>query len=383
MASKNLAIPFLNHLTAERFLREYWQKKPLLIRGAFPDFDAPLAPQEVLALAARDDVESRLITHRGREWQLQHGPLSGRDLKAARGSAWTVLLQDTQHFSAAAHDLLSQFDFIPRARIDDLMVSYAVKGGGVGPHFDSYDVFLLQGEGKRRWQIAERCDLTLKPDMPLKILSRFKAEQEWVLEKGDMLYLPPSVAHNGIAVTDLCLTWSIGFRAPSAQELSTAFLDFLRDELSLPGLYADPDLQATRHPAQIDPAMMTRMARMLKDVASAAAQPAHRQTFIGRYLTEPKSHVFFDSPEEPLSTAAFRRVARRSGLRLDLKTRMLYVGPQFFMNGEQLAALRNEATLLKRLADRRLLAASALQAATDGLVDALHPAYCDGWLHLA
>lgn len=382
----NHPLTILNGLSAPQFLRDYWQKKPLLVRGAVANFAEPLSVMEILELAGREEAESRLITRRGREWNMQHGPLSRKTLRTATDALWTVLVQDTQHFSDEAHQLLKEFAFIPYARIDDLMVSYAVKGGGVGPHFDSYDVFLLQGKGKRRWQISAQTDLRLKPGMPLKILSHFKAEAEWVLETGDMLYLPPGYAHNGIAETD-CTTWSIGFRAPSKQELSVAFLDFLRDELVLDGLYADPDLAATRNPGQIDRAMERRVASLLGDLRDATHDTACLRRFVGCYFTEPKAHVFFDPPDTPLSVRAFRSAIQKRSIELDLRTRLLYdaAGRQFFVNGEYVDTADYTAadiSLWQKMADERALLPSQLTPMTDNAIERLHAAYCDGYLHL-
>ena len=184
-------LPLLGGISASVFFRDYWQKKPLLIRNAIADFVAPLSKSEVLTLARREEAESRLIKRDADDWQFEHGPFTARDFRQAKNILWTVLVQDVQHFSYEAHELLAKFGFIPQARIDDLMVSYAVAGAGVGAHFDSYDVFLLQGIGRRRWQISEQQDLRLKPGIPLKILSHFKPTEEFILETGDMLYLPP------------------------------------------------------------------------------------------------------------------------------------------------------------------------------------------------
>ncbi|MEP7157499.1 MAG: cupin domain-containing protein, partial [Betaproteobacteria bacterium] len=228
--ANNTALAQLGGMSAAKFLRDCWQKKPLLIRNAFPQFVEPLTKKEVFELAQRDEAESRIVSQSGKQWQLLQGPFTKRDFTAQKNNLWTVLIQDTQHFSQEAHDVLTRFNFIPHARVDDLMVSYAVPGAGVGAHFDSYDVFLLQGTGKRRWQISSQKDLRLKADVPLKILARFKPEQEYVLECGDMLYLPPGYAHHGVAETE-CLTWSVGFRAPSQQEMSAALLDHVRDAI--------------------------------------------------------------------------------------------------------------------------------------------------------
>jgi 50S ribosomal protein L16 3-hydroxylase len=187
------------------FMRRHWQREPLLVRGAFEAFEDPLSPREVLAMAERDDVQSRLVRRRGARWTLEHGPFSRAKLKQLPRRDWTLLVQDTNHHSRRAERLLARFDFIAHARVDDLMVSYAVPGGSVGPHVDSYDVFLLQGHGRRRWQISRNPDMALVPGLDLRILARFEPEAEWTLEPGDMLYLPPNVSHYGVAETE-CLT---------------------------------------------------------------------------------------------------------------------------------------------------------------------------------
>ena len=370
----------LGGLTATQFLRDYWQKKPLLIRQAFASFEEPLTKQEVIELAQRDDAESRVVVHAGRQWQLRHGPFSKRDFAALRNSLWTVLIQDTQHFSQEAHDVLARFSFIPHARVDDLMVSYAVPGAGVGAHVDSYDVFLLQGSGKRRWQISSQSDLRLKEDVPLKILARFKAEHEYLLETGDMLYLPPGYAHHGVAETE-CLTWSIGFRAPSQQELSTALLDHLRDEVHFDGQYRDPDLRPSRRPGEINAAMTARMERMLAAVSHAARDKATLRRFLGGYLTEPKSHVYFDAPEPRLGLTAFSRRVKRDGARLDLKTRLLYLGESFFLNGVAISVGAADRAAWRQLADARELPGRAALSGSKAFYETLHRAYCDGYLH--
>ena len=377
------ALPLLGGITAEVFLRDYWQKKPLLIRNAIADFAAPLSKREVLTLARREDAESRLITRNGGNWQFEHGPFSASDFRLPKNILWTVLVQDVQHFSHEAHELLAKFNFIAQARVDNLMVSYAIPGAGVGAHFDSYDVFLLQGAGRRRWQISSQQDLRLKPDLPLKILSHFKPMEEFVLETGDMLYLPPSVAHNGIAETE-CLTWSIGFRGPSKQELSVAFLDYLRDSLQLTGQYVDPDLKSAMHSAEINHAMGQRFAHLLRELQMASRDEATIRRFTGCYLTEPKSHVVFDAPDTPLTTGAFRKLAMRHGLRLDLKTRVLYDDESVYINGEAHTLTRVARTILRELADERSLDASALcKVESKQALAFLYECYCDGTLLIA
>lgn len=375
-------LALLGGLGAREFLREYWQKKPLLIRGAFADFVDPLDKKAIMALAARDDAESRLIANDGGRWRLTHGPFSRRDFAAVKETKWTVLVQDTQHFSRAAHDVLAHFNFIPHARIDDLMVSYAVPGAGVGAHFDSYDVFLLQGAGKRRWRISAQTDLRIKAGMPLKVLARFKPEHEYLLETGDMLYLPPGFAHEGIAETE-SLTWSVGFRAPSAQELSVAMLDYLRDEVAFDGEYRDPDLLPSRNPGAIDEAMITTATTMLAAMRAAAGNAAHIKRCLGRLLTEPKPHVFFEAPEPVLTLARFRARALSHGVELDLKSRLLYDRDSFYFNGATIEATPFDTMYLRQLADARCLPPGVLALVADSpLLGKLFDAYREGGLRL-
>src|SRR5258705_9917598 len=231
------------------FMRRHWQREPRPVRGAFPGLADPLGAREVLALAASPDASSRLVRHRGASWSLEHGPISPSRFKQLPRRDWTVLVQDTNHFAPNADALLAHFDFIPHARIDDVMVSYAVPGGSVGPHVDSYDVFLLQGAGRRRWQISRQEDHAFVAGLDLKILERFEPEEDWVLEAGDMLYLPPGIAHHGVAESE-CLTWSIGFRAPTDAEIVEGFLDHLRDRPGASGQYRDPGAAPPRPPGE-------------------------------------------------------------------------------------------------------------------------------------
>jgi 50S ribosomal protein L16 3-hydroxylase len=282
---------------------------------------------------------------------------------------------------------LAKFNFIPAARVDDLMVSLAGDGGGVGPHVDSYDVFLLQGIGSRRWQISRQKDLALERNVPLKILAKFVPEQEWVLEEGDMLYLPPHIAHHGVALGDgkgkgECMTWSIGFRAPNKQELATAFLDFLRDDLALSGAYADRDLEVARTPGLIDAAMERRFAAMLDDVRHAVIDRKVLRRFLGCYLSDPKAHVMFDAPERTLAPAAFARLAKARGLRLDLKTRAFFLGPQLFVNGQATALPPAERAAWKSLTDTRSVAPAALQRVPADPAAPLYASYRAGYLHV-
>ena len=362
----------LGGLSPAIFLRDYWHKRPLLIKNALPGFAGLLDFSDMQTLAGRDDVESRLIQGSGREWQLDHGPFRKTDFKRLAKTDWTLLIQSLDHLMPEAGALLAQFDFIPHARLDDLMVSYAVPGGSVGPHFDSYDVFLLQGTGQRRWQISARTDLSLIDDVPLKILRHFKPQEEWLLDPGDMLYLPPHYAHHGVA-EDACTTYSIGFRAPSAQELAHAFLVHLQDTLQIDGQYADPDLRVQQHPAEISRAMLKQIGTMIARIQWNASDIVQ---FAGRYLSDPKPNVFFDAPEQGLSLASFAKLTRKHGAALDLKSRMLFTGSEFFINGEAFEATVEEAEMLKTLADRRHLTAPVAKA----LLRRLYAWYQAGWI---
>jgi 50S ribosomal protein L16 3-hydroxylase len=356
------------------FMRRHWQREPLLVRKAFPAFQDPLTPAEVLELATYDEAQSRLVQRRGSRWSLEHGPFAASRFERLRRRDWTVLVQDTNHFSREADALLARFDFAPHARIDDVMVSYAVPGGGVGPHVDSYDVFLLQGHGRRRWSISRQRDHAFVPGLPLRILERFEPDEEWVLEAGDMLYLPPGVAHDGVAETE-CLTWSIGFRAPSDAEIAQGFLDDLRDTLALEGHYGDRGMRAVSHPGEIPATLVRHFADTVRRIRWSDAQV---RAFAGRMLSEPKAHVFFEPPARPLAPAAFAARCRRSGLALDARSRLLFSGTMFFLNGEALDVPPEARAALRRLADARRLPAGFEAPAAFWRI--AHAAYARGFV---
>jgi 50S ribosomal protein L16 3-hydroxylase len=368
----------LGALTPQQFLRDYWHKKPLLIRQAIPKFKPLLSRDALFQLAAQDDVESRLVTHFKRHWQLQNGPFD-QQLPAITQKAWTLLVQGVNLHDNAADALMQQFRFIPDARLDDLMVSYATDSGGVGPHFDSYDVFLLQAYGQRRWQISAQKDLSLVDGAPLKILQNFQTEQEFLLEPGDMLYLPPHYAHDGVAIGE-CMTYSIGFRAPAYQELGEAFLQFMADSIDLPGRYADPDLSAGKHPAEISRTMLTKVASELSKIRFTEDDIT---IFLGEYLSEPKANVFFDPPAQPLPLKRFAQAAGKRGIALSPKTRMLYRGRHVFINGESFAVGREDKIPLGTLADARVLDGAMVKPVSEDVLEALHAWYQDGWLTLS
>ncbi len=363
----------LGGLTARQFIEEYWQKKPLLVRGAIPDFGDLLTPNDLAGLACEADAQSRLVFNRRGKWSVEQGPFAEERFSELPEKGWSLLVQGVNHFLDEADELLHQFSFIPRARLDDLMVSFAPDGGGVGPHFDSYDVFLLQGHGQRLWRVSSQQDMELVPDAPLRILKHFHTDQEWLLEPGDMLYLPPRLAHWGIAVGD-CMTWSIGFRAPSAQELATQFLIHMQDHLALGGMYADPDLQPQRRPAQIGAQMLRKVRAMLQEIRWGGDDIAR---FLGSYLTEPKHHIVFERPRR-IGLDKFRERLQRNGIRLDLKSQMLFYSDFVFMNGEQVQMAGDALQCLTALADHRAIPAGLVLP--ERAVELLHQWYGAGYL---
>jgi 50S ribosomal protein L16 3-hydroxylase len=361
---------------AGAFFARYWQKRPLLVRAALPGFTGVVTPRRLLDLATRDDLESRLVLRERGRWSLLHGPFRKAELRRLPARGWTLLVQGVNLVDPDADALLRRFAFVPFARLDDLMVSYAVPGGGVGPHFDSYDVFLLQGMGRRRWRYGRQRDLSLVPNRPLKILRRFAPRHDQVLAPGDMLYLPPHYAHDGVAL-DACTTCSIGFRAVSNQELGWAFLDYLRDGIVLPGRYADPGLRPTAEPARIDPAMRRRFAATLARIRWDRATVTR---FVGCLLTEPKANVAFVRPPAPLPRAAFAARIARHGLALDRATQLLYDDKAFYLNGTVVQALAG-ARWLRSLANARTLTARECAAAPPALIQLLHGWYRHGFVH--
>ena len=367
----SLATPLLGGISPQTFMRRHWQKKPLLIRQAVPGGLELLSRPQLFELAARDDVESRLVVHEAGAWTLRHGPLKRSAIPSLKRPRWTLLVQGLDLHVDAAHELLQRFRFVPDARLDDLMLSFASDGGGVGPHVDSYDVFLLQVQGRRRWRIGRAKDRRFVPDVPLKILAHFEPEQEWLLEPGDMLYLPPGWAHDGVAEGE-CLTASIGFRAPGRDEIGRELLQRLLDDAeAAPGdfLYRDPKQAATSEPARI-PSELRAFA--LEAMQRALADERALDCTLGEVLSEPKPGVWFDPP------AAAPDVG---GVTLDRRTRMLYDAHHVFINGESFRAGGRDAKLMHRLADRRSLSeadhgrlSAEARALLDGWAD-------DGWLH--
>jgi 50S ribosomal protein L16 3-hydroxylase len=371
-----LATPLLGGLTPQAFMRRHWQKKPLLVRGAYPGGTPPIARAELFELAARDDVQSRLVIHSDGGWKLAQGPFARRALPPLKQPRWTLLVQGVDTQLDSAHRLLSNFRFVPDARLDDLMISYASDGGGVGPHVDSYDVFLLQLHGQRRWRVGRCPNPRFQAGLPLKILERFEAQHDWLLEPGDMLYLPPGWGHDGVAMGE-CVTASIGFRAATRDEVAHQVLQRLLDaagpdEAVPPRLYRDPDQVAVAQPGRIPAALQAFAADA---VARAAADRAGLDCGLGEWLSEPVAGVSFEPVDVELD------VLTVDAVQLDRRTRMLYDERFVFINGESFRAGGRDATLMRRLADQRRLHADDMSRLSADARELLGDWAAAGWLH--
>jgi 50S ribosomal protein L16 3-hydroxylase len=276
-------------LSPEIFLRDYWQKQPLLLRNAFLDFTPPIDADELAGLACEPEVESRLISNdpASGHWALEHGPFTPERFTRLGETPWTLLVQAVDHWVPDVAPLLEAFNFIPQWRRDDLMISYASDGGGVGPHYDNYDVFLLQAAGVRRWEVGGLFgeDSPRREDTPVMILPQWHPEQSWQLQPGDLLYLPPRVGHNGVGVGSGCMTWSIGFRAPSHAEILRGLSDHLCASLSSDLRYTDADLAPAVDPGEIDATAIERLRSILRRHLGDPDRLAH---WFGRFMTEPK-----------------------------------------------------------------------------------------------
>jgi 50S ribosomal protein L16 3-hydroxylase len=365
--------PLLGGLAPSRFMRRHWHQTPLLVRQAALGTAAPLTRSELFALAAREDVESRLVVRQSRHWSLRPGPLPRRALPPLSQPNWTLLVQGLDLHLDAAHALLSRFRFVPDARLDDLMVSYASDGGSVGAHIDSYDVFLLQVSGRRRWRYGRCVRPVWRDDVPLKMLSRFEASESHLLEPGDMLYLPPGWAHEGTAVGGDCMTASIGFRAPTRGELARVLLERLADNVDdgASPRYRDAGQPATAQPGAVPPTLQAFAQQALQ---RALAEPGAVARALGEWLTEPKPQVWFDGRHGASVRAG-------DGLALDRRSRMVYDERQVFINGESFRAGGSDARLMRRLADKRALAPDEVRRLGAGARALIAEWLQAGWLH--
>jgi 50S ribosomal protein L16 3-hydroxylase len=364
--------PLLGSLSAMTFMRRYWQKKPLLIRQALADVQPLLSRQQLFALAESEDVESRLVIQNAvsGQWRLKSGPIGRRSFPPLSQSHWTLLVQGVDLHDDRVAQLRDLFRFIPDARLDDVMISYASDQGGVGPHFDSYDVFLLQVQGQRRWRISQQHDLRLREDTPLKVLKHFKPEHSWVLNPGDMLYLPPHCAHEGVALGE-CMTYSIGFKAQTPQALAQQLFLRLADTVTTKeaARYRDHTQTSTDHPACI-PEKLQLFAH--KALQKAVQQKHAVQTALGEWLSEPKAQVWFDTQHIH---------DLQAGVILDRKTKMLYDHRCIYINGESWRCAGTDARMLRELADKKLLNDQQIQRCSESLRALLDDWMQAGWLH--
>jgi len=392
-APKNLPLnqpwALFGGISPDQFMKQYWHKKPLLVRGAIPAFalasdnqqalSSPISSKALFNLASDELVESRLI--QANPWRFKTGPFKKNSLPKLEHRDWTLLFQGMEAHVPAAATVLSWFRFIPDARLDDLMISIAGIGGGVGPHFDSYDVFLIQMSGKRQWRISEQKDLSLNPNLPLKILQNFCVEHDWILEAGDMLYLPPHIAHDGIALDAGCQTWSVGFRSPSFKELLQEGLWRLAESLEeIPGLdekFADPGQRASSQPEQLPHELIMQLEQKLKGLK--LDQLSQFLPGITAYLSEPKQQAFFNGPEQPLSPKQFTNKLRQQALLPHPQTRILAQNRVVFCNGEMVTKgqSRGVQKAWYLLASKKALICQNLPEAANS---SLYEAYLSGWL---
>lgn len=335
-AIKSLAT--LADLPISQFLAEFWQKKPLLCRQTFPQFVSPLSPEELAGFSLEEEVHSRLVVEKpGNKWEVKHGPFKEKVFSKLPASKWTLLVQHVDVLNEEVNALLSAFRFIPNWRLDDIMISYAADQGSVGPHFDYYDVFLLQAAGKRRWKIGQRCDSNtpLLPNQDMKILADFQQEDEFVLEPGDMLYLPPGIAHWGIAEGE-CMTISIGFRAPSHADLLLEIAQDIASELSEDQRYCDPDLAPQDNPGEINGSVIEDVYKTLQELINDKQKLAD---IFGRLMTEPKH-----TPDFVFEPTVNDTDANNTGSRLAPTARCAWTGTEervnLFVNGESWSCSR-------------------------------------------
>jgi 50S ribosomal protein L16 3-hydroxylase len=338
----------------DRFLRDFWQKKPLLIRGAWQSWSNPLEPDELAGLACEEDVESRLVVKEGDSWEVEHGPFAEERFNRLGRKGWTLLVQAVDQYVPEVAALLAPFRFVPNWRVDDVMVSYAADGGGVGPHFDQYDVFLVQGLGRRRWRIGGHCDRdsALLPNGDLRLLADFEAEEEWILEPGDILYVPPGIAHEGVAIGEDCMTYSIGFRAPSRGDLIGQWSEHLLGEMPDEDRYSDPDLRAQSNPGEISAEAIARLHTMVTETMLDRSSFAR---WFGRYASAPKYPDLDWRPETPIAIGEMReRLARDPRLRRNPASRLSFIrqsaGPLLlFVDGECFECRGESAAFTERL----------------------------------
>ncbi|KEF32134.1 hypothetical protein D777_00768 [Marinobacter nitratireducens] len=343
----------LGGLSPNEFLRDYWQKKPLVIRQAFPGFECPVTADELAGLACEEGVESRIVIENdnGKPWQLHNGPFSADRFGELPEKDWTLLVQGLDHWVPEISDILEHFRFIPNWRLDDIMASYAPVGGSVGPHYDQYDVFLLQAQGHRCWTFGGHCDHTSPrvEGTPLRILSSWDGEETVTLAPGDMLYLPPGIGHHGVAEDD-CITLSVGFRAPTIEDVLTGFTDFLCSKSQAAQHINDPELTVQDNPGTIKSGVIDKLDRIIREELEDKRNLA---LWFGQFTTSPKSMDIVVPAEEPAKPEDFAEALNAGEqLRWNEGSRFAYhdLGEEtaLFVDGEQYL-LRGDASPLAPL----------------------------------
>ena len=358
-------MPNLANFNAKSFLRDHWQKKPLLLGEVLPDFECPITPDELAGLSLEESVESRIIIEADdNDWQLKQGPFKESIFKSLEDKTWTLLVQAVDQIHPDIHALKALFDFIPSYRLDDIMISYAPIGGSVGPHFDQYDVFLLQASGQRQWQVGAHCtDETPHLSSDVKVLANFEPEATHLLNPGDILYLPPGVSHHGISQSDDCMTISIGFRAPSTEELLDAYCLEIISELSESDRYQDPDLACqldNSHPAEISFSILDQLSKTLEEHKSSIKL----MEAFGKLMTSQRYLI-----DEPLELHAGTTYEKRLDARLayfQAENKLLV-----FANGERLSAPLEEKAFVQALCENDLLETQSLNKAQSELIQSL------------
>ncbi len=357
----------LGQISYEEFLRDYWQKKPLFIKNAIPDFESPIDEHELAGMALEEQVESRLVMEKGpngENWHLENGPFEESRFSMLPETHWTLLVQAVDHYVPEVAALMEAFDFIPSWRVDDIMISFAPKEGSVGPHLDYYDVFLLQAQGTRRWQLGGFADdkTPIVEGVPLRILREFNVEEEFVCEPGDLLYLPPQLAHYGVSQTDDCMTWSVGFRAPSADEIVTSLADFIGETLCEDDRYGDPDLELQPYNSQIGPDAIARVKTLVLEKLN---DDEVINAWFGRYMTQPKYMDQLIPSEEAVSESDLsENMASGAVLNLTEGSRLAFSDTEsgfvLFADGEGYPIEAQDKELIMHLCEQKYLTSHEL-----------------------
>ena len=360
---------FPDDLNSANFLKEYWQKRPLLMRGGLSGYTCPLSAEELAGLACEEEIESRMVLEKDgtRPWEARTGPFDEQAFAGLPSSHWTLLVQDVDKHIAEVAELLEPFRFIPDWRLDDIMISYAVDQGSVGPHIDDYDVFLIQAEGRRRWLIDSKPGLESNfiPDLDLRLLPDFTPEYDWLMEPGDVLYLPPNVPHWGIAEGDGCMTCSVGFRTPTFQEMTSAWCDELIEHQVPDGRYRDGELAEQSAPAEIGAASLSRVREHL--LRFLQLDPEQQERWFGRYITEPKDHLQIEPLEEPISATQFLNRLRSEGkIERNSGSRYAFIRGQadddyLFVSGREYPLAKGNGKFLESITGMRILQQEELE----------------------